>query len=225
MKRQNGFRRGFTLIELLACQPKPWRRQARAAFTLIELLVVIAIIGLLAAIIFSSLKGAMNAAKNARTMSQIQALDGAIKRYYAEYGKMPAPGTGYNGDKTKENTVFTGADQAKIIEILVNSSNMDDPNANPRQIAFVDLDPKSFNVKTLEEMLSKLDGGKPYPDPWWDGEETTMDDYAYGILMDFDFNGIIEGTDVGNIRAPVGVYSLGNPEKGYTMETTPYRTW
>ena len=41
---------GFTLIELLACQPKPWRRQVRAAFTLIELLVVIAIIGVLFAV-------------------------------------------------------------------------------------------------------------------------------------------------------------------------------
>ncbi|PIU87164.1 type II secretion system protein GspG, partial [Candidatus Berkelbacteria bacterium CG06_land_8_20_14_3_00_43_10] len=44
-------KKAFTPIELLACQPKPWRRQARSAFTLIELLVVIAIIGILASVV------------------------------------------------------------------------------------------------------------------------------------------------------------------------------
>ena len=48
--KTNNLKRGFTLIELLACQPKPWRRQARSAFTLIELLVVIVIIGVLFAV-------------------------------------------------------------------------------------------------------------------------------------------------------------------------------
>lgn len=198
----------------------------RRGFTLIELLVVIAIIGLLAAIVFSSLRGALNAAKNARTMSQIQALDGAIKRYYAEYNKMPAPGPGYNGDKTKEKTVFTGADQAKIIEILINSPNAD-ATANPRKIVFLDLDPKSFYVSTQDEVFRNLKNGESYKDPWWNPNQTPASsaEHSYGILMDFDFNGIIEGTDVGDIRAPVGVYSLSNPDKGYTMETTPYRTW
>ena len=200
-----------------------WQR----GFTLIELLVVIAIIGLLAAIILTSLKAAMNAAKNARTMSQIQALDGAIKRYYAEYNKMPVPGPGYNGNKSKENTVFTGAEQAKIIEILINSPNVADPNANPRQIVFLDLDPKAFHVNTLDEMYNDLKNTKSYKDPWWDPNRTpaTSAEHSYGILMDFDFNGVIEGTDAGDIPAPVGVFSLSNPDKGYTMETTPYRTW
>jgi prepilin-type N-terminal cleavage/methylation domain-containing protein len=53
----------FTLIELLACQPKPWRRQARSAFTLIELLVALAIFSLAAAMsggIFWSITKAWN---------------------------------------------------------------------------------------------------------------------------------------------------------------------
>ena len=53
----------FTRIELLACQPKPWRRQARSAFTLIELLVALAIFSLAAAMsggIFWSITKAWN---------------------------------------------------------------------------------------------------------------------------------------------------------------------
>ena len=53
----------FTRIELLACQPKPWRRQVRAAFTLIELLVALAIFSLAAAMsggIFWSITKAWN---------------------------------------------------------------------------------------------------------------------------------------------------------------------
>ena len=60
-------------------------------FTLIELLVVIAIIGLLAAIIIPSLTASLRAARRARAMSQIQDLDGAIKRFIAEYGIPPRP--------------------------------------------------------------------------------------------------------------------------------------
>ncbi len=195
-------------------------------FTLIELLVVIAIIGILSLVMFTSLKGAMNAAKNARTMSQMQALEGAIKRYYAEYGKMPAPGTGFNGSKDMEKTVFTGAEQAKIIEILINSPNAD-AAANPRKIVFLDLDPKSFYVSTQDEVFNDLKNGKSYKDPWWDPNQTPASsaEHSYGILMDFNFNGVIEDTaDYGNIRAPVAVFSQGNPDKAY--KTNPaFKTW
>ena len=200
-----------------------WKR----GFTLIELLVVIAIIGLLSLVMFTSLKGAMNAAKNARTMSQMQALDGAIKRYYAEYNKMPAPGPGFNGNKDMEKTVFTGADQAKIIEILINSPNVSDPNANPRKIVFLDLDPKSFHVSTQDEVYNDLKNGKSYKDPWWDPNQTpaSSPNHSYGILMDFNFNGIIEGAaGYGDIRAPVAVYSRGNPDKTYKTDPA-FKTW
>jgi prepilin-type N-terminal cleavage/methylation domain-containing protein len=190
MKRMNGTGRGFI--------PRA------AGFTLIELLVVITIIGLLAAILVPSIAGALKGAKKARAMGQIKDLDGAIKRYFAEYNKMPVP-TG-NGGVDK---LLTGAEQAKVIQILINVTT----NLNPKQIVFLDLDPASFGVKTTVEMLAALASGKPYQDPW---------KADYGILMDLNFDEKITGTPYGDIRAKVAVYSGG--ENGDTANP-PYKTW
>lgn len=212
--------RGFTLIELLACRPKPWRRQARKGFTLIELLVVITIIGLLAAILIPAITGALKSAKRTRALSQIRDLDGAVKRYFTEYGKMPVPA----GDNGGPDKLYTGATQARVIEILINKSL--DANANPKEIVFLDLDPASFGVKTVDEMLAMLTRDLPYNDPWGDPE--VDDGHEYGILMDLNFDEKITVTGYGNndeIRAKVAVYSLGEPEKAYEIDTTPYKTW
>ena len=109
---------------------------------MIELMVVVTIIGLLAAILVPSITGALKSAKRTRAMGQIKDLDGAVKSYFKEYGRMPVPA----GDNGKADKVYTGADQAKVVEILINNSL--DVAANPRQIVFLDLDPASFGVKT-----------------------------------------------------------------------------
>lgn len=186
MKRMNGRGRGFTLIELL---------------------VVITIIGLLAAILIPSIIGALRSAKRARAMSQIRDLDGAVKRYFAEYGRMPVP-TGDNGGADK---LYTGAEQAQVIEILINNSL--DADANPRQMVFLDLDPASFDVKTVVEMQDALRNGNAYKDPW-KGE--------YGILMDLNFDDKITGTAYGDIRAKSAVYSGG---ENADTDTPPFKTW
>ena len=186
-------------------------RQARKrfrGFTLIELLVVITIIGLLAAIMVPAILGAIDSAKHARAMKQVSDLEGAIKRYYAEYGKMPVPA----GDNGGPDKLYEGGEQAAIIEILINHA--DDPSLNPRQIVFMDLDPNSFGVKTLDEMKDILRSGTPYRDPW--GQD-------FGILLDLNFDEKIDLAD--GIRAKVGVYSLGPTKKGFDMETTPFKTW
>jgi len=180
-------------------------------FTLIELLVVITIIGLMAAILVPAIAGAFRSAKRARAMSQIKDLDGAVKRYFAEYGKMPVP-VGQNGGPDQ---LVLGAQQAAVIEILINSPYRADTNQNPRQIVFLDLDPNSFGVKTTVEMLNLLQNDKKaYPDPW--GNE-------YGILMDLDFDEKIDDFNSwGVIRAKSAVYSSG--EKNI-LNPPPYKTW
>ncbi|MGD9782334.1 MAG: type II secretion system protein [Kiritimatiellia bacterium] len=184
-------------------------------FTLIELLVVITIIGLLMAIIVPSIRGALEGAKKARAMSQIDALDGAIKRYFAEYGRMPVPAGG-NGQPDK---LFTGADQAQVVEILINAENLDD-ELNPREIVFLDVDPASFQVKTVQEMQSALQGGTPYEDPWKDPDN--LGKHAYGLMMDLNFDEKIDDVGYGEIRAKSAVYS-GGPH-GDTA-APPYKTW
>jgi len=175
-------------------------------FTLIELLVVIVIIGLMAAILVPAIVGALKGAKKARAMSQIKDLDGAVKRYFAEYGKMPVP-VGQNG--TADQLVL-GAQQAAVIEVLINANT----NLNPRQMVFLDLDPSSFGVKTTVEMLAALSSGTPYPDPW--GNE-------YGILMDLNFDEKINDFNSwGVIRAKSAVYSGG---ENNIMDPPPYKTW
>ena len=186
-------------------------RKAGAGFTLIELLVVITIIGLLAAIIIPSIAGALKSAKRARAMSQVKDLDGAVKRYFAEYGRMPVP-AGQNGGADR---LYTGSDQAKVIEILINVNT----NENTRKIVFLDLDPASFKgsdgkpLKTVAEMLAQLKSGTPYQDPW--GTD-------YGILMDLNFDEKISGTAFGDIRAKSAVYSGGEAKN---VTDPPYKTW
>lgn len=198
MKRTNGFRSGFTLIELL---------------------VVIVIIGMLAAILIPSIAGALKSAKKARALSQIRDFDGAVKRYFAEYGKMPAPqnrtdSTTYNGTA---DMLFKGADQARVIEVLIGANT----NQNPKQIVFLDLDPASFGVKTTVQMLAALAAGTPYKDPW--GDPTQVDNREYGILMDLNFDEKITGLGgFTDIRAKSAVYSGG---ENNNITAPPYKTW
>ena len=183
------------------------RNGSGAGFTLIELLVVITIIGLLAAIIVPSIIGALGAAKKARAMSEIKDLDGAIKRYNAEYNRMPVPSADMTGGADK---LYSGREQSDLILVLINANDA----LNPKQIAFLEINPASFGVKTAAEMQAQLANGEPYRDPW--GNE-------YGILLDLNFDDKITGAGgFEDILAKVGVYSGG--QNGNAADP-PYKTW
>jgi prepilin-type N-terminal cleavage/methylation domain-containing protein len=193
----NGTGRGLAPLRAGFIPPK-------AGFTLIELLVVITIIGLLAAVLIPAINGAIKSAKKARAMGQIRDLDGAVKRYFAEYGKMPV----LAGENGKPDKLYTGAEQGAVLEILINVTS----NLNAKGIVFLDLDPASFGVKTTAEMLVELKKG--YKDPW--GGD-------YGILMDLNFDEKISPLGgFPEIRAKSAVYSGG--EK-LDVANPPYKTW
>ena len=59
------------------------------AFTLVELLVVIAIIGILAAMLFPALTGAIQSAQKGKAKTEMASLVAAIQSYYQDYGRFP----------------------------------------------------------------------------------------------------------------------------------------
>lgn len=65
------------------------------SFTIIELLVVISIIGLLASIIFVSLKGALAKARDVRRLSDANQIVKALEVYYSGRGQFPGPTSSY----------------------------------------------------------------------------------------------------------------------------------
>jgi len=61
----------------------------RKGFTLIELLVVIAIIGVLSAMILPNIRGAVEKARVARAVSDVQSITMACHRYFEDVGEFP----------------------------------------------------------------------------------------------------------------------------------------
>ena len=87
--------------------------QYKRGFTLIELLVVIAIIGLLSAVVFTSLAAARQRALNASYVAQLKEYQKALALYYAEHGTYPGNstrwgciGTGYTNGVCWDNANF-----------------------------------------------------------------------------------------------------------------------
>lgn len=171
------------------------RTVSRSGFTLVELLVVIGVIGLLSAILLPITNAAIRSARKATAQRQINDLAGAIKRYFAEYNKMPIlTGNGKAGD------LAVSTNSAVLFGLLANSDKFADEAAlkqgNPRGIIFLSLD------RAGEESLEK---NGVYADPWGN---------PYVILLDTDFDDRIlqklaPTMTAKDIRAKVAVYSPG----------------
>ena len=169
------------------------RASRRQGFTLIELLVVIAIIGLLTAIVVPSVNGAFKSAKKARAMQMCKDIQGACQRYFSEYNRMPVPQGTKHGDADK----LYEKDNKDVVDILILANDLKAlPVVNAKSIRFLDMDSKT--LETYEK-----DKEKGLLDPW---------DVPYQILLDMDFDDVIEVTGIGaddGIHAKVGVRSAG----------------
>jgi len=82
----------------------------KRAFTLIELLVVIAIIGIISAIVVTSMEGARAQARDAARIAKAQQLSKALEMYYADNGYYPqlVHTRGYTVSGTTCNTSVNG---------------------------------------------------------------------------------------------------------------------
>lgn len=90
----------------------------KKGFTLIELLVVIAIIGILAAIVLVSLRGAPDKAKNARIQSALNQARTQAEMLYIEGGATGYVGLCDTGDDTLTETGSLGILEDDIAEEL-----------------------------------------------------------------------------------------------------------
>jgi len=72
-----------------------YSKKGVAGFTLIELLVTIAIIGILSAVVLTSMSGARNQANDGRRVSDIKNIQLALEIYYDVNSQYPATGTLY----------------------------------------------------------------------------------------------------------------------------------
>lgn len=128
------------------------------AFTLIELLVVISIIGILMAILFPAMKGALDAAKKVQAKNDVTQIATAVIAYETEYGKLPLP----------NNTSVDSALINVLAGIDTNASN------NPRAIVFLE-------VQAARKGKSGTNGSG-FVDPWSNTYNIAMDkDYSNSI--------------------------------------------
>jgi len=135
------------------------------AFTLIELLVVVAVIGILISIMMPSISSARRSAMKAKAMTEMKSIETAIKSFYNEYGKLPAPSSVQQGGADVLPNPDNTEPDKEIIRILT-ATGKDGKAANPREIMF------------LEPQGSDQQGD--FVDPW--GKQ-------YLIALDTDYDG------------------------------------
>lgn len=125
-------------------------KSSRGAFTLIELLIVIAILGILMALLFPAVDGALDAAKKAQAKNDVTQIATAITAYETEYGRLPLP---------TSTTVDT-----TLLAVLTGGSNVN----NPRQIVFME-------VGAAKKGKSGTNS-KGFVDPWDNPYKIKMDE-------------------------------------------------
>jgi prepilin-type N-terminal cleavage/methylation domain-containing protein len=171
-------------------------KKQRRAFTLIELLIVIAIIGILMALLFPAVNGAMNSVKKAQAQNDAVQLVIATQAFFTEYGKQALKWPWNDDDWTFD----AGHPNKTLIEILTGTGT--EGTNNPRKIQFIET--KAAKKSGTNWVNGVAPDGNFY-DPWGT---------PYFIRIDCDYNGQVRSPydDSVIIRKSVLAWSAG-PDK------------
>lgn len=156
------------------CHVFPTRRRS-AGFTLIELLTVIAIIGVLMALLFPAIGGAMDNAKKAQAKNDIMQTITAVKGFYTEYSRYP---TLSNSTAGQDLAITTAAANAELFNILRYKG--DGQEDNPRGIVF-------FEGKTVAQKKGGFGPDDALYDPWGG---------FYQFVIDTDYDNLVDVSDI-----------------------------
>lgn len=182
-------------------------------FTLIELLVVITIIGILAALAFPAMNGAMNAARKAEAGAMISQLRTALTSYQTEYGVYPDALR--DTSATPGDYVECASDDEDLYKALIakKTGNAFPPD-NVRGIVFME-----FNAKILRTQV-----GPTYKTPPTDPSSATgfVDPWnqPYFLRADADYDNVIASPVSGTINSGLIVWSPGIQKDGYVNTAT-----
>ncbi|MGH8019533.1 MAG: type II secretion system protein [Opitutaceae bacterium] len=163
--------------------PKPAR--AGGGFTIIEILTIVAILGILAALLFPLVGRAQQNAKNAKTRVQFSQWSAAIEAFRQEYGFYPS----FTGNKVNGTP-------NQFLELL---SGRETTNPqNKKRIPFY-----SFGNDEVQTANSTVEGKTITV-------STIVDAFGNSditVLVDDDYDGIIEATDINSTSHEVGGFT------------------
>ncbi|MCF7849525.1 MAG: type II secretion system GspH family protein [Kiritimatiellales bacterium] len=171
------------------------------AFTLIELLIVIAVIGILMSIMMPAISGAKRSAMKAQAQTEMKSIETAIKSYFNEYGKLPAPSDFSQGG----GDLPLDPDNSKKVIMVLTADEAEGGTANPREIMF--LEPQGNNQQG------------EFNDPW--GEQ-------YRIALDTSYDGELNISEisVSGLRRRQAILSVGLFLQGGSSDTNDVlRSW
>jgi prepilin-type N-terminal cleavage/methylation domain-containing protein len=150
------------------------------AFTLIELLIVIAILGILMALLFPAVNGALDSARKAQAKNDVVQIATAVTAYETEYGRLPAGGL----------TTVNGT----LISMLTGVSGNTN---NPRQIVFLE-------VQAAKKNKSGTNAAGDFVDPWNTVYQIKLDNETDTTPYD---NRVTAGTNNATVMKKVAVWN------------------
>ncbi len=164
------------------------------ALTLLELVMVLAMIGILAALLFPSIAGAIDQARRIQARNDAIQIATAITAYEADYGRLPSI--------LNEESQAVGEDLLKIL-------TGNDADNNPKEIPFLD-------VPIIQSAGSGKSGqvhaNGAYRDPWG---------VAYQVNADSNDDNKIKDPYGTTIQKKVIVWSLGKDKVLGTSSNDP----